>query len=74
MRNYFTLMSDPFAFSLRGLRATASTGNGVAIPDDRINKAIAKRLADSPENRGRAADKGAGGGRRLRLRWLRSET
>ena len=41
---------DAFTFSLHGMTAIASFAPPCAVADDRINKAIDKRLAGEPEN------------------------
>ncbi|MBT8441773.1 MAG: hypothetical protein KJO76_05245 [Gammaproteobacteria bacterium] len=41
---------DPFAFSLRGMRSMNSFMFAPAIEQDHINKALAKRLGQPPED------------------------
>ena len=41
---------DAFTFSLRGMKTIASFAAAPAIADDRINKAIAQRMAGEPED------------------------
>ena len=45
---------DAFTFSLRGMTTIASFTIAPAIADDRINKAIAKRLEQAPTRGGDA--------------------
>lgn len=41
---------DPFAFSLRGMRTVSSFTFAPAIAQDHINKALAERFAQPPED------------------------
>ena len=58
---------DAFAFSLSGLKASASCAAGTAIADDGINAAGDKKLRQKREKRG---DSGASDDRRFGRFWL----
>ena len=59
---------DSFRFSLEGLKTTRSIGLATAIADDRINRAIDRKMQNMPENQPDTAKEIAKGWGRF---WLR---